>query len=156
MPRISGFLSRGLGRSPTKESVFMGRHSRPSKAASFVAGTAPAAVAGVIVFAAPAAHAQADPPQAPVVTVSDIFHRPTLQRSLERAVTVHPDDTLSGISERECGTAADWTGIAAGNRPTVKDPDLIFPGEKLVVDCRTAAIRLPVVHDRQAVAAIVP
>jgi len=53
---------------------------------------------------------------------------------------VRPGDTLSGIAQAQCGNAADWTGIYTASRHVVgSDPDLIYPGQRLTVDCRQAA-----------------
>lgn len=51
-------------------------------------------------------------------------------------VTVHPGDTLSGIAQKHCGKAADWTGIYDASRNVVgANPDLIYPGQKITVSC---------------------
>lgn len=131
----------------------MGRHRRPSKAASLVAG-APAAVAVGAMFVAPAAHAQAHSPARPepattIVSSTDNL-KPTIRQSVARAVafttvTVHRGNTLSGIAGTDCHNPADWSGIAAANHSQVKNPNLIYPGERLALDCRTANVSLPVV-----------
>lgn len=131
----------------------MGRHSRPSKAASLVTGTAPAAVVGIAMISAPAAHAQAVTHQRPepVAISSNDNLKPTIHQSVARAVsfttiTVHAGNTLSGIAGDDCHNPADWSGIADANKSQVKNPNLIYPGEKLVLDCRTANVSLPVVR----------
>lgn len=40
-------------------------------------------------------------------------------------------DSLSKIAQREYGKASDWTRIYEANRDLIKDPDKIFPGQKL-------------------------
>jgi nucleoid-associated protein YgaU len=50
-------------------------------------------------------------------------------------VTVAPGDTLSTISAATCGTASDWSGIYAANRPPLSDPDVISAGQVLRVRC---------------------
>lgn len=47
--------------------------------------------------------------------------------------TVRAGDTLSSISQREFGKAADWPAIWWANRHTVHNPSLIQVGQKLVV-----------------------
>lgn len=133
----------------------MGRHSRPSKAASLAAGTAPAALAVSAMLVAPAAHAQVTAPVRPAATIAvapDGIYKPTIHESVARAValdiiTVHPGNTLSGLAGFWCHNSADWSGIAAVNRSQVKNPNEIYPDEKLVLDCRTANVSLPVVTD---------
>ena len=40
-------------------------------------------------------------------------------------------DSLSKIARREYGNASEWKRIYEANREIVKDPDKIFPGQKL-------------------------
>ncbi len=40
-------------------------------------------------------------------------------------------DSLSKIAMREYGSASEWTRIYEANRDLIKDPDKIFPGQKL-------------------------
>lgn len=47
--------------------------------------------------------------------------------------TVRAGDTLSSISQRELGRAADWPALWWANRHTVHNPSLIQAGQKLVV-----------------------
>lgn len=50
-------------------------------------------------------------------------------------VTVASGDTLSGLASRHCGSSA-WSGIYADNQSVVgADPNLIFPGQQLVINC---------------------
>jgi hypothetical protein len=49
--------------------------------------------------------------------------------------TVAPGDTLSSISAAACGTASDWSGIYAANRPPLTNPDVITAGQVLSVRC---------------------
>jgi DNA-binding SARP family transcriptional activator/nucleoid-associated protein YgaU len=49
-----------------------------------------------------------------------------------RTVTVRPGDTLSGLADRYLGDSSRWRDIAELN-PAIKDPDLIFPGQRLVL-----------------------
>jgi nucleoid-associated protein YgaU len=46
---------------------------------------------------------------------------------------VKPGDSLSKIAKRVYGNAADWKRIFEANRDTIKDPDKIFPGQKLKI-----------------------
>ena len=50
-----------------------------------------------------------------------------------RTVTVKPGDSLSKIAKRELGDAEKWPAIYAANRDTIKNPDLIQPGQVLTL-----------------------
>lgn len=60
-------------------------------------------------------------------------------------VTVAMGDTLSGLASRHCGNST-WTSIYADNQSVVgSNPNLIFPGQRLVINCAvgTAAAAAP-------------
>ncbi len=59
------------------------------------------------------------PVEAQVPTTSDV----------ERTYTVVAGDTLSKIAKREYGDAAKWKRIYEANKDTIKNPDLIYPGQ---------------------------
>jgi nucleoid-associated protein YgaU len=42
-------------------------------------------------------------------------------------------DSLSKIAQREYGKASEWPRIYEANRDLLKDPDKIFPGQKLKI-----------------------
>jgi nucleoid-associated protein YgaU len=48
-----------------------------------------------------------------------------------RIYTVVEGDSLSRIAKRELGDAGRWREIFEANSDIVKNPDLIFPGQKL-------------------------
>lgn len=48
---------------------------------------------------------------------------------VERTYTVVAGDTLSKIATREYGDAAKWKRIYEANKDTIKNPDLIYPGQ---------------------------
>jgi nucleoid-associated protein YgaU len=50
-----------------------------------------------------------------------------------RTVTVKAGDSLSKIAKRELGDGAKWHAIFEANRDTIKDPDLIHPGDVLTI-----------------------
>ena len=50
-----------------------------------------------------------------------------------RSYTVAAGDSLSKIAKREYGDAAKWHAIFEANRDTIKDPDLIHPGQVLTL-----------------------
>ena len=47
--------------------------------------------------------------------------------------TIAKGDSLSKIAKKFYGDANQWKRIFEANRDTVKDPDKIFPGQKLVI-----------------------
>ena len=49
--------------------------------------------------------------------------------SQQRTYTVVKGDSLSKIAKREYGDAQQWRRIYEANRDTIKDPDLIYPGQ---------------------------
>ena len=42
-------------------------------------------------------------------------------------------DSLSKIAKREYGNASEWNRIYEANRDILKDPNKIFPGQKLKI-----------------------
>jgi nucleoid-associated protein YgaU len=48
-----------------------------------------------------------------------------------RTYTIQKGDTLSAIAQREYGNAQEWRAIYEANRDTIKDPDMIYPGQKI-------------------------
>ena len=47
----------------------------------------------------------------------------------EKTYTVVAGDTLSKIAKREYGDASKWQRIYEANKDTIKNPDLIYPGQ---------------------------
>lgn len=114
-----------------------GRHRRPSQAAHIATVTAGGIAAGGILLASPAQAQVAAPGTSPVFYPDRIMHARVLS---DAAVIVRSGDTLSKIAARDCGNPADWTGIYSRNKGTVRDPDVIFPGQHLTLSCTTARI----------------
>ncbi|HEY7529475.1 MAG TPA: LysM peptidoglycan-binding domain-containing protein [Gemmatimonadota bacterium] len=50
-----------------------------------------------------------------------------------RTYEVRPGDSLSRIAQRFYGDGNQWPRIHEANRDQIKDPDLIYPGQKLVI-----------------------
>lgn len=50
-----------------------------------------------------------------------------------RSYTVKSGDTLSKIAQREYGNAGDWRKIYEANKDTIKNPDLIYPGQTFII-----------------------
>ena len=53
--------------------------------------------------------------------------------SPEKLYEVQAGDSLSKIAKREYGNANEWNKIFEANKDTVKDPNKIFPGQKLKI-----------------------
>jgi nucleoid-associated protein YgaU len=50
-----------------------------------------------------------------------------------REYVVRPGDSLSKIARHVYGDASDWRKIYQANRNTIKDPDVIHPGQKIIL-----------------------
>lgn len=53
--------------------------------------------------------------------------------SQTRTYVVKAGDSLSKIAKHEYGDANEWRKIFEANRDQIKNPDLIHPGQKLVI-----------------------
>ena len=51
----------------------------------------------------------------------------------EKTYVVVSGDSLSKIAKREYGNANDWPRIFEANKDILKDPNKIFPGQKLKI-----------------------
>lgn len=50
-----------------------------------------------------------------------------------RTYTVVKGDTLSGIAKQFYGKAGEWHRIYEANKDTIKNPDLIYPGQTFTI-----------------------
>ena len=64
----------------------------------------------------------ADKPAAPAQAAPNVA-------DVEKTYTVVAGDTLSKIAKREYGDASKWHRIYEANKETIKNPDLIYPGQ---------------------------
>lgn len=105
------------------------RHARPPKMrkAAKAAGVILPGIASAAIIASPAHAATLGQPDSTIITLQGGYNPP---------YTVQPGDTLAGIAQLRCGNPADWTGIFQANRGKISDPDLIYSGEQLTLDCR--------------------
>ena len=53
--------------------------------------------------------------------------------TVETVYVVVSGDSLSKIAKREYGNANDWKRIFEANKDILKDPDKIYPGQKLKI-----------------------
>ncbi|MEW8663271.1 MAG: peptidoglycan-binding protein LysM [Candidatus Thiodiazotropha sp.] len=63
------------------------------------------------------------------VTVDGVSAPP--QESKVEYYTIESGDTLSAIAKRFLGKASDYPKIFEANREVIKDPNLIYPGQKI-------------------------
>jgi LysM repeat protein len=94
------------------------------------------AIAGVLVAAAPQAHAaEKTPAKATTVTEQQARTDALVKRAqpATRTYTVRSGDTLSSIAERYYHNSGDWTWIYAANRSKIHDPNSIYVGESLTI-----------------------
>ncbi len=61
---------------------------------------------------------------------ADAVQAPEQQAKVEY-YTIESGDTLSAIAKRFLGNAMDYPKIFEANREVIKDPDLIYPGQKI-------------------------
>ena len=50
-----------------------------------------------------------------------------------RDYTIKSGDSLSKIAKEFYGNAGDWRKIFEANKDKIKDPNLIFPGQKIII-----------------------
>lgn len=119
-----------------------GRHCRPSKISRTVAVASTAIVpAGIIAVSATGASAAEGPQVQEPPEHAQVFHSLAVRHAaIPGTVTVAPGNSLSGISLEHCGTTADWPGIYDANRGKIANPDLIYPGQVLTLNCTAGHI----------------
>ncbi len=117
-----------------------GRHTAPSqveKVAEKAGKAAPAmAIAGVLVAAAPQAHAAEKTPAKAAAATGQQARTDALVRRAEpatRTYIVRSGDTLASIAESYYHNPGDWQWIYAANRSKISDPNSIYVGESLTI-----------------------
>lgn len=58
---------------------------------------------------------------------------PTPTPSPQKTYTIVSGDTLWGIASRFYGSGSQWTKIADANKSTIPNPNLIYPGQTIVI-----------------------
>lgn len=126
------------------------RHSRPSKATVIVSSAASTTVTASVIATtiatgthAPVIHASLDSFRVPGVSaVATVKSQPVFSE-----ITVQQGQTLSEIASNHCGKPSAWSSLYHANQKAIgSNPNLIFPRERLVLDCsghatESAAIR---------------
>jgi nucleoid-associated protein YgaU len=51
----------------------------------------------------------------------------------QRDYTIQSGDSLSKIAKQFYGNANDWQRIYQANKDKIKDPDMIYPGQKIII-----------------------
>jgi nucleoid-associated protein YgaU len=51
----------------------------------------------------------------------------------QREYSIQPGDSLSKIARKYYGNAADWQKIYNANKDKIKDPNMIYPGQKIII-----------------------
>ena len=117
-----------------------GRHTAPSqveKVAEKAGKAAPAmAIAGVLVAAAPQAHAaEKTPAKAAAVTEQQARTDALVRRAqaATRTYIVRSGDTLSSIAESYYHNPGDWQWIYTANRSRISNPNSLYVGESLTI-----------------------
>jgi hypothetical protein len=118
-----------------------GRHRRPGRTVPVLASTLSlSAGAAVLTLGGTSAHAAVLP------SPPDTDATPALPpvKVLPDVVTVGKGEYLSEIARNDCGNPADWTGLYERNKSTIGgNPDLVTPGQRLVLNCRIAVVEIP-------------
>ena len=116
------------------------------KVAEKAGKAAPAvAIAGVLVAAAPAAHAAVKAPATtsaaavPDRTVAGTVALVRRAQPAARSYTVRSGDSLSKIADGYYGRAADWEWIYEANRSKISNPNDIYVGERLTIPAHAPA-----------------
>ena len=60
-------------------------------------------------------------------------NRPTQPSPPTRDYTIKSGDSLSKIAKEFYGNAGDWQKIYQANKDKIKDPNLIHPGQKIII-----------------------
>ena len=70
-------------------------------------------------------------PQAPASNTPKQAPKPAAPT--QRDYVIQSGDSLSKIARRFYGNANDWQKIYEANKTTIKDPNLIHPGQKIII-----------------------
>jgi LysM repeat protein len=116
-----------------------GRHAAPSqlqKTAQQAGKAAPAAaVAGVLAATAWQAQAEVNVPAGAATVVRQIRTDDLISHDQSSSLryTVQPGDTLSSIARKFYGNSADWQWIYDANKSAIRNPDVIYAGQVLIL-----------------------
>jgi nucleoid-associated protein YgaU len=80
--------------------------------------------------------------QRPATKPAENVHRPSGPQAqssasgptqTQRDYTIQPGDSLSKIARKYYGNPADWQKIYQANKDKIKDPNMIYPGQKIII-----------------------
>jgi hypothetical protein len=124
--------------------IVKGCHRKPaapkrvaSRAGSAVFATA--AAGAIAVTAVSGGHHTSLPS---VSLTADVSITSPQAEQVVHTVIVRPGDSLSSIAARDCGTAADWTGLYEKNKGAIGgDPNRVEKGTRLALDCEARPVQ---------------
>jgi nucleoid-associated protein YgaU len=73
------------------------------------------------------------PTARPASTPGTAANTPKPAQNSNREYVIQNGDSLSKIAKRYYGNAGDWQKIYQANKSTIKDPNLIHPGQKIII-----------------------
>lgn len=117
-----------------------GRHRHPGRTVPVLASTLSLSAGAAVLTLGGPAHAAVLP------SPPDTDAAPVLPpvKVLPDVVTVGHGEYLSEIARNDCGNPADWTGLYERNKSVIGgNPDLVIPGQRLVLNCRIAVVEMP-------------
>lgn len=113
-----------------------GRHRRPGNTRPAFTGITSAAIAAAVIAggAVPAAASVRDAPHAEILAATQV--KAAAHVMAVTTLVVRKGDTLGSLAGKFCHNPADWTGLYLKNHKRIGgNPDLIVPGERLVLVC---------------------
>jgi LysM repeat protein len=115
-----------------------GRHAAPSqlqRTAQQAGRAAPAAAIAGVLAACWQAQAAVNVPAGAITVVRQIRTDDVIShdQSASLSYTVQPGDTLSSIAKRFYGNAADWQWLYDANKSVIRNPDVIYVGQVLIL-----------------------
>jgi nucleoid-associated protein YgaU len=61
------------------------------------------------------------------------MQQPSAAAPQAQVYEIKKGDTLSGIAKQQLGDASKWRTIYEANKDVIKNPDLIYPGQKIKI-----------------------
>ncbi len=75
----------------------------------------------------------ANTPRPAPSTTSNTPGAPRTSAPTQREYVIKSGDSLSKIAKQFYGNAGEWKKIHEANKATIKDPNLIHPGQKIII-----------------------
>ena len=141
---VAGAAGSALALSGTATAASAATHPAPVPAGLVNARLVNANLAGSSAVNSGTADLAALKATRPHVVVHRHHHAAVHMLAARSAYTVRSGDSLSQISARFCGTAADYPSLAAASG--IANPNLIFPGQSITLNCHAAVPAPATVH----------